>query len=179
MKKRLTFLVIVTGFALINCEAQDSLQIAEDFKEIIRLIRTDSLSKLAGLINYPLMRPNPIPDILTIKDFVSYAPILFDSSFKMKLLSYDDSVIFYHNGYYGLVGGRFHGDIWIDEDGRIESVNSHSMGELELQKKMTKEIKSKIYPSVNSLKKNILVCESDKFLIRVVLLDDNKLRYVA
>ncbi len=162
-----------------DCKAQDSLDISRNFNEIVRLIKTDSISKLAELVSFPLKRPNPIPDILTAGDFVSYASVLFDSLFKSKLLSYNDSVIFYHNGYYGLVGGVFHGDIWITEDGLIEGINSHSAAELELQKKLTREIQRKINPSVNVWKENKLVCETSKFLIRVDLLDNYELRYVA
>ena len=179
MNKTLSILLFVIWFGMSDCKAQDSLDISRNFNEIVRLIKTDSISKLAELVSFPLKRPNPIPDILTAGDFVSYAPVLFDSLFKSKLLSYNDSVIFYHNGYYGLVGGVFHGDIWITEDGLIEGINSHSAAELELQKKLTREIKRKINPSVNVWKENKLVCETSKFLIRVDLLDNYELRYVA
>jgi hypothetical protein len=179
MNKLLIILIIAIGFDTLNGKAQDSLEIARDFREIVRLIKTDSTSKLAKLVNFPLKRPNPIQDILTANDFALYAPLLFDSSFKSKLLSYNDSIIFYHNGYYGLVGGLFHGDIWINENGLIESINTHSAAELELQMKLTHEIQRKIYPSIKAWMENVLVCETDKFLIRVDLLDNYELRYVA
>ena len=108
-----------------------------------------------------------------------YASILFDSSFKSKLLSYNDSDVFEHNGYFGLVGGPFSGDIWMDENGLVASINYQSAAELKLQKKLTHEIQNKIYPSVKMWKENILVCETNKFLIRVDLLDNDELRYIA
>jgi hypothetical protein len=145
----------------------------------VRLIKADSISELSNLIDFPLYRPNPIPDISTSNDFILYAPILLDSLFKVKLSSYNDSDVFEHHGYYGLVGGPFSGDIWMDENGLIKSINYHSVAELKLQSKLTREIQSKIYPSVKMWKENIYVCETNKFLIRVDLMDNNELRYIA
>jgi hypothetical protein len=179
MNKNLIIIIIVFWFGALNCVAQDSLDIAKDFREIIQLIKTDSFYKLADEVNFPLRRPNPIPDLLTARDFILYAPTLFDSSFKNKLSHYGDSVIFYHNASYGLVGGPFNGDIWINENGQIQAINSHTAAELELQDRLTHEIQGKIYPTVKTWKENILVCETNKFLIRVDLLDNYELRYVA
>jgi hypothetical protein len=179
MDKKLIFLIITIWVGNYNCIAQDSLQIKKNFQKIVKLIRADSISELANLINFPLSRPNPIPDISTSHDFILYAPILLDSSFKIKLLSYNDSDVFEHHGYYGLVGGLFSGDIWMDENGMIRSINYHSAAELKLQTKLTHEVQNKIYPSVKMWKENILVCETNKFLIRVDLMDDDSLRYVA
>jgi hypothetical protein len=179
MDKKIIFLIITIWVGNYNCIAQDSTQIKKNFQKIVKLIRADSISELVNQINFPLSRPNPIPDISTSHDFVLYAPILFDSSFKIKLLSYNDSDVFEHHGYYGLVGGPFSGDIWMDENGMIRSINYHSDAELKLQAKLTHKIQNKIYPSVKMWKENIYVCETIKFLIRVDLLDNDEFRYVA
>jgi hypothetical protein len=182
MNKKLLALIIAIVVCTLTCVAQDSVEAAEaaqHFHLVVKWIRYDSISKLAGLINFPLKRENPLPDISTRDEFIMYYPILIDSQFKRKLLDYDDSDIFYHNGSYGLVGGKFWGEIWIDEDGKIETINYRSDKEIELQMHLTSEIQNQIYPSVKAWKKNILVCETEKYLVRVDMLDNDDLRYVA
>jgi hypothetical protein len=179
MSKKLLLVIIAIGVGNYFCKAQDSLQIAKDFRQIIKYIIEDSITQLAGLVSYPLIRPNPIPDISNSQEFIAYAPIMFDTVFRQRLSSYADSDIFERNGYFGLVGGQFAGEIWIDESGFVESINYHSAVELRLQLKMTREIQNKINPMVNMWKENILVCETKRFVIRIDYLDNNELRYVS
>ena len=119
-----------------------------------------------------------MPDITNAKGFAEYYPVLFDKAFKRKLLLYNDSDIFTHEGRYGLVGGKFDGEIWLGEDGKIEGINTNTKAELALKEKITQIIKHDIYPSVNQWTDNVLVCQSKNLLIRI----DNTvkgLRYVA
>jgi hypothetical protein len=179
MNKKLLTLIIILSLSICVGKAQDSLEIVKSFRQIVKYIREDSIYELAGMINYPLIRPNPIPNITDSKEFITYAPVMFDSIFKQRLSGYADSDIFEHNGYYGLVGGQFHGEIWINEDGFVESINCHTAAELQLQSKMTRNIQNQINPAVNKWKENVLVCETQRFLIRIDYLDNNQLRYVS
>jgi hypothetical protein len=173
-------LIILTILCIASeSKAQDSLTCSRYFQRIVKLICQDSIADLAQLIDYPLKRENPVPDITTPKEFILYSPILFDSAFKRKLASYNDSNIFQHEGVIGLGGGHFSGDIWLDEDGKIKCVNYQSAEELKLQQRLVKETKNIIHKSVNMWKKNYVTCETDKFIIRVDLMDDDDLRYVA
>ena len=179
MNKKLFSLTIALGFSLFSCKAQDSLDIVNNFRKIVKYIREDSISELAGIVRYPLIRPNPISDISNSKEFIAYASVMFDSVFRQKLSGYADSDIFYHNGLYGLVGGHFSGDIWMDDNGFVETINYHSAAERRLQSKMTREIQDQMNPAVNRWKENILVCETKKFLIRIDYLDSKEFRYVS
>lgn len=142
------------------------------------MIEENKSQDLSKLITYPLKRPNPIPDITSAKDFIAYYNTLFDDAFRTTLRTYNDTVIFEHNGLYGLVGGAFNGDIWIGDDGKITGINYRSKQELKLKEQLTKQIQGKMYPSVSSWKQNIWVAKSKNLLIRIDETDKG-LRYVS
>src|SRR5436190_4732864 len=125
-----------------TCDAQVDTFIVKRFRQIIRLIETDNAKSLAKLVNYPLKRSNPLPNINNSTDFISYYPVLFDESFKKLLKKYDGNDIFEHNGEYGLVGYDFTGEIWIDEGGKILGITYSSKKEQEIRQILTEKIKS-------------------------------------
>jgi hypothetical protein len=141
-------------------------------------MESDNSKELSKLIDYPLERQNPLPDIKSPNDFINYYSTLFDSSFKKLLNQYNDSDIFEHNGGYGLVGGGFAGEIWIDEDGKISTINYSSKEEQKAKQSLIDKIKKEMYPTVSSWDENILVAKSEKLLIRLDRTDKG-LRYVC
>lgn len=179
MKRIFFILIVLFSFFRIDSNAQSLPDALEFFHHVNKLILNDSISELASLVNYPLHRKNPLPDISSQDDFKLYYPILFDSIFKMKLKNFNDSNVWEHEGLFGLVGGAFSGDIWIEPfSKKIITINYRSAQELQLSNKLTSEIQNNIYPSVRSWKENILVCKSVDYLVRIDLTDSG-LRYVA
>lgn len=149
----------------------------KQINKIVELIKNDNILQLSDLIQYPLKRSNPIPDINNKDAFILYYNVLFDSDFKKKLVTSDyttNNTIDRYDGF-----GLFNGDVWINENGLIITINYNSKQELALIKILEDETKRIINPSLNQWKKNVIVCKSDKFLIRVDLMDDNSLRYVS
>jgi len=177
MKKLLSILALTITMSY--CRAQDvSPGIIKSYHHIIELIKQDKAAELAALIKYPLAREKPLPGIQSAKQFTTYYPTIFDAAFKKKIALYNDSDIFDHEGEYGLVGGPFDGDIWMDENGRIIAINYSSKNEQEIKNTLTKQSQSKIYPAVNSWIRNIAVLRSKNLLIRI---DETKngLRYIS
>ena len=137
---------------------------------------------LSKLIQYPLHRDNPLPDIKTPAEFIRQYPILIDSSFKELLKSYSDSVVFEHHGVYGLVGkGNFYGQMWINDEGKITALNYSSKAEQKNKAALIEKQKKMMHPSVRDWEKNILVAKSGKYLIRIDGSDrtDSGFRYVS
>jgi hypothetical protein len=165
-------------FLCFNAAAEVPASIINKYHQIINLIRSDNVVELSKLVAYPLRRPNPIPDIENAQQFIAYYPMLFDSAFKSKLQTYDDSDVFEHNVAYGLVGGQFHGDIWVSEDYKISGIYTDTEAEKKLIEKLTAEIKSQIYPSINSWEENQIVAMSKNLLIRIDW-TGNELRYAS
>ncbi|QEC78279.1 hypothetical protein [Mucilaginibacter ginsenosidivorax] len=167
------FLFIIPG-----AQAQAPAFIIKRYKEIFRLIKADKAQELSKLVAYPLKRQNPLKSIANANEFVAYFPVLFDDAFKKKIVLFADSDVFDHHGEYGLVGGSFDGDIWLNSDGRIQAVNYSSRRETDLKNQLTKEIQSKIYPTVSHWDENVLLLQSPKLLIRIDRVGQ-KLRYVS
>ncbi len=153
-------------------------EVIKQFKYIIGLINDDHIAELASQIDYPLKRDNPLPNILSANEFILYYSVLIDSELKKKLSHFNDTDIMEHYGHYGLVGGIFTGEIWIDETGKVLTINYSSQNEKNLQQKLTNEIQQQVNSSVKPWKRNILVWENDKFLIRIDDTDEG-LRYVS
>jgi hypothetical protein len=177
MKPILTLFTAVLFLSNFARASFDSSMIKR-FRKIVRLIETDNAKELSKLVQYPLKRTNPLPDIHNAGEFITYYPILFDNAFKQMLKAYDDSVIFEHHNAYGLVGGSFSGEIWIDEDGKVSTVNYSSAEEQKRRHGLTEKIKKETYGSVNTWDENVVVARSEKLLIRVDRTDKG-LRYVC
>ncbi|OIR05705.1 hypothetical protein GALL_121400 [mine drainage metagenome] len=176
--KIIASLLLTILFWINTCQASIDSAVIRHFRQIIKLIKTDNVQELSKLIAYPLNRQNPLPNIKNASDFILYYPTLIDDSFKDLLKQYNDSVIFEHNGRYGLVGGNFSGEIWIDDDGKILGFNYSSKKEQAYKQVLMEKIKKEIYPTVNAWNENVLVAKSERLLIRVDRTDQG-LRYVC
>ena len=73
-------------------------------KKILNLIAQNKPAELAKLVNYPLSRPNPIPDIKNQAEFIAYYPNLFDAKFKKMIVPIKQDHLMERNGIYGFVG---------------------------------------------------------------------------
>src|SRR6187402_386968 len=124
--KIITLSIMALLFWSNTCQATVDTFIIRRFQQIIKLIESGKVQELSKFVRYPLKRENPLPDIKNSNDFISQYPILVDNSLRNLLKQYNDSVIFEHNGAYGLVGGNFAGEIWIHEDGKISAINYSS-----------------------------------------------------
>ena len=172
----LSFLIIL--FLSKTCQASVDTFIVKRFRQIVQLIESDRAKELSNLVAYPLKRENPLPDIENSTDFISYYSSLFDSTLKNLLKQYSDSDIFEHNFSYGLVGGVFSGEIWINEGGQISGINYSSKEEQKAKQLLVSKIKGQMHPSINIWNENIVFARSEKLLIRID--DTNKgLRYVC
>lgn len=177
--------VIVVLFLSLICQGQSDTDpfIVNRYRQIVKLIETGNAKELSKLVTYPLKRENPLPDITTAAEFVSYYKVLFDKPFKELLKQYNDSVIFEHNGAYGLVGEglngvKLQGVIWINDKGKIVAINYSSGEEQRLKQALKEKIKKEMHPDVKDWKENVLVARCEKLLIRI---DDTEkgLRYVC
>lgn len=177
MKTKLLVIVAIVTFSFTSF-AQDPKEGFIMGKKILNLINQNKAAELAELVNYPLQRPNPIPDIKNAKEFVAYYPNLFDAKFKKLIPKFSQKEVFVRNGLFGMVGNVFHGEIWFDETG-IVSINYFSDKEMALEKSLSKMIKAVIHPSVNQWESNVFVASSKNLLVRVDNLANGDIRYAS
>lgn len=172
MKKNYSFFLIILflfSSNKVNAQKIDTV-IERRFNRIINLIRQDKIQELSTLIDYPLQRKNPIPDIESPETFISYYPTLFDKDFKLKISTFSVSDIFNKGDDYSI----FNGDIWISSEGNIIRINYQSKAERDLASRLTKEESSSLSPDLKQWKENKYKCETDKYLFR---LDETEMGY--
>lgn len=106
--------------------------------------------------------------------------MLIDSAFKERLKKYSDSDVFEHHGVYGLVGGVFYGDIWIEDDTdiKLSALNYSSDSEQAVRKAVVAKQKEAMHPSVRNWDENIFVAKSKKRMIRLDRVDTS-IRYAS
>jgi|GEM_PF-457226 len=169
------FLFLFSG---IPASAAVPEQVYAAYREFTRFVAANKPAAIARMINYPLERKNPLPDIRNAQEFLQLYPSVIDDSFRLLLAAYDDSVVFEHNGYYGLVGGDFAGDVWMTEDEKIETIRT-SKTEGKKADSLTREIQKIFHPSVSRWKENIHTAKTGKLKIRVDLTEADSFRYTA
>lgn len=147
-------------------------------KKILNLINQNKASELAELVNYPLQRPSPIPDINNEKEFLAYFPTLFDAKFKKMIPKFSQKEVFVRDGMFATLGDVFAGEIWFDESG-IYSVNYNSDKEMALEKMLNDKTKSIIYASLKEFESNILILKSKNLELRIDFTLDGKYRYAS
>ena len=148
-------------------------KVISNIAHTIKLIREDSISELSMMVQYPLRRPNPVPDIYSSGEFVSYYHILMNDSFKTKIVADGLGSLFYAQGNFAIL----YGNVWFDKDGTILSIGS-SGEELKLKADLTREILKSMYPGIKPWIENQLVIKSKTFLARI---DETKdgYRYIS
>lgn len=167
MMKRIAFLlVLLSAFATKSFADADPVFVKR-FRNLMQLVRQDNAAELAKLVHYPLERPYPLPAIKNQADFVRYYPTLFDRQFKQLLSAYNDTDVMAHNDAYGLVGGRFSGEIWMDDKGKVITINYTSAKEKANVQAMVQQIKAGMHSSVRDWDENVIYARSEKLLVRV------------
>jgi hypothetical protein len=167
MKKTIIFILLFLGFSLPCIADEIPASIYARYRQIVSCVSRNDAEKLSTYIAYPLRREYPLPDIKNPAVFKAWYPKIFDQPFRKKLSTFSNKIVFERNGAYGLVGGEFHGEIWLNEQGKIIAINYLSAEESKLKAALTVKIKNEMHPSVRDWTKNILVAQSLKLTIRI------------
>ncbi|MDE6076257.1 MAG: hypothetical protein K2G29_00875 [Muribaculaceae bacterium] len=123
----------------------DHTSLPDDVKPAATAIISDSATKFAAAINYPLERPYPLPDIKDSAEMVSYYPTLIDDSIKNIVNTSADS-LWIEDGWRGwtLDDGSY---MWIDS-GKVYQINYVSKRENQLLDSLRNEEISSLEPSL-------------------------------
>ena len=157
-----TLILLVFGSAV---NAQDSLAEGqqESIDYFIELVRNHQVQELADLVNYPLERPNPIPDLQDREDFIRYYPILLGDEFRNRIIKEAGEDVISRSGMMGLLNGS----IWLDVDGRIISIYNASSEELILKEQLEQEVAADLHPSVGEFNSNLYDCDCGEYKVRL------------
>jgi hypothetical protein len=177
--KKVMFILLVsllTDFSGFSQSDSIPREIIKKIYHLVDLIRNDHIVELASMIDFPIKMDDPIPNIKSKDEFILIYPLLIDSVLKQNLINLKKSDIFKDDVFesYGLLNGI----IYFNAKGKIKDFNYRSKKILELRKQLTNELTYNAYTTIKAWKKNVLVCQNEKFLFRIDLMPNDSLRFI-
>lgn len=178
MRPRLILLCILIAI-LSNASAQTnelSREQIQKIKQLIGVFKTKDKVKIADFISYPLGREYPLKSVKDKNDFIHRFEEIFDKEFvdyiaKSKIEDWGEV------GWRGIMFDD--GKIWIDDDGKIVTVNYQSAKERQLLIKAIQDDKNQLPKSLQNFEKPVYLIYTKNYKIRIDENANNTYRYVA
>ena len=175
-KSLFTILLFIIG--LTDCYSQLSKTEYEDVVEyFVDCIKNSDIDKLDSIISYPIERPYPIPPINDKQELKKRYSELFDDSLISIIINSNIIEDWTDMGWRGIM--LFRGIVWLDYDGKFLTTNYTSEKEKALQKKWIESEKELLYTDLKDFKKPIHTLVTEKFIVRIDLLENQKYRYAS
>ena len=173
MKYRiLTLLLMIFNLSFAQNEL-DKTEV-ENIQKLIKLFQNKNIDGISKIINYPLKREYPIPNVKNEVDLNKRFNQIFDKKV-IDLISNSKIDQWSEVGWRGIMLNN--GDIWIESDGRIKAVNYQSDFEVNQKKTLINNDKKRLYTSLKSFKSPVYKFTTKSYLIRIDELDNGKYRY--
>ncbi|MBP7184214.1 MAG: hypothetical protein KBA06_01810 [Saprospiraceae bacterium] len=178
MYRRLTLAILFFSINLIPIFSQDlSKAQVKQIQEFIDCVKNYKKDLVASKTIFPLEREYPIASIKDEQEFVKRYDELFDDKFTNIIsksnLTTDWSLV----GWRGIM--FLDGDLWLDFDGKLFSINHKSPAEIEKYNALLKKDKGQLYEALRDYVKPVLLLETNKFRIRVDDMGNDKYRYAS
>lgn len=177
MKRKNLFLILLIFCANFLSAQTVKPEYQKCIKSFIDNVKIDNKEAVAEMVFYPLKREYPIPDVVDKADFINRYSEIFDTTLKNEITKSDPGKNWSDMGWRGIMLNK--GNVWMDFDGRLTSVNYQSQAEIDLKKKLNDAQKKELDSSIAFFQKPICVLETEKFRIRIDNLGNENYRYVS
>jgi len=175
-KSILTILLFI--FGLTDCYSQLSKTEYEDVVEyFVNCIKNSDIDKLDSIISYPIERPYPIPPINDKQELKKRYSEIFDDSLTSVISNSNIKEDWTDMGWRGIMLNN--GIVWLDYDGQFLTTNYTSEKEKALKEKWIESEKELLYTDLKDFKKPIHTLETEKFIVRIDFLENQKYRYAS
>lgn len=173
--------LILLCFFLLNLLTASGQELKKEWKkavaDFIVNIKNQQKEKLADNIAFPLKRKYPLPVIKSKEDFVKRFQEVFDPELIKLISNSTPSKDWFAIGSRGIM---FHnGMVWLDFDGRLKAVNYQSLLEQQQRTKLIEKEKASLHPSISSFDEPVLICETEKYRIRIDAMSNQQYRYAV
>ena len=176
--KKVSLLLVLVLFLSNFVSAQNVKPVYQKcIQSFIDTLKTGKKEAIAEMVAYPLKREYPIPDVVDKSDFIKRYDEIFDTTLKNEITKSDPGKDWSDMGWRGIMLNQ--GNVWMDFDGRLTSVNYQSQVEIDHKKKLIAAQKKELDSSIAFFQKPICVLETDKFRIRIDSLGNENYRYVS
>lgn len=170
-------LVFFFGCGLMAAAQSMNAQHRKVVNAFIQCIKTGNKKALAGKVAYPLKREKPVPSIKNQNEFLKRYRDVFDDSLVTLISRSTPDKDWTVMGWRGIMFKN--GMVWLDEDGRLISVNYQSFTESKQKAALLLAEKSKLHESIRVFAEPVCVLETKKYRIRIDDLGNNNYRYAS
>ncbi len=180
MKKYLVLIAILfstslTGYCQNNSSA--AMQQQKVIQKFIAMVAHQQVAKLAALTQYPLRRQYPLPAIKNKEDMIKRYKEVFDDSIVKAITTSDPKNDWSEVGWRGIM--LFNGDIWLDDKGRLITVNYQNKGERIKREQIIAAERMKLHVSLRQYIRPVLILETKKYRIRIDEMAEGEYRYAS
>lgn len=114
---------------------EDSDSLPQAVKKLVRSVENSDTAEFASMMDYPVARPYPLPDVDNRENMEKYYPVLVDDSLR-HVITNSKPADWHEYGWRGwaLADGQY---LWID-DKSVYSVNYVSQKELQMKDSLSK-----------------------------------------
>lgn len=173
--------LIYTLFAIFLVHSASGQDLKPEYQKIIKAfidnVKNNKKEAIANIIRYPLSRDYPIPAVKNKSDFIKRYDQIFDADLKNEIIKSNPAKDWSQVGWRGIMLNQ--GSMWIDEDGRLMSINHQSQYETDLKNKLIQSDKKQVHSSIAKFKEPVYILETSKFRIRIDDLGNNNYRYAS
>ena len=159
----------------------DEETLKPEYQKLVRVfvaaIKADDRKAVAKLVKYPLRQEYPIPYVHNEKEFLQRFDQIFDKDLCARIAHSSIAKDWTAVGWRGIMLDR--GLLWLDQGGTLIAVNYRSKAEDRFKGELIKRDKERLHHSLREFEKPELVGETDKLLVRIDVLKDEKYRYAV
>jgi hypothetical protein len=168
--------IVSTATSIFGQNSELKNEQIQSIQKLINTFKTKDKTKIAELISYPLRREYPLKDVKNKDDFIKRFDDIFDKDFldkvaKSKINEWSEV---------GWRGVMFEdGTLWIDNDGKIMTINYQSPKEKQLLVKAIHADKNQLPKSLQDFEKPSYLIFTKNYKIRIDEKADGVYRYAA
>lgn len=140
-------------------------------------VKNNNKNAVAARIRFPLKRDYPIPSVKNKADFLKRYNEIFDKVLIEKIVKSNPAKDWSEVGWRGIMLNQ--GDLWIDTDGKIISINYQSEMEKKQKSSLIAAQKKSVNAEISNFKEPVAILETSKFRIRIDDLGNDNYRYAS
>jgi len=169
-------ILIATVTTAVGQDSELKKEQVQSIQKLINIFKAKNKTKIADLIYYPLRREYPLQDVKDKNDFIKRFDDIFDKEFldhiaKSKINDWSEV------GWRGIMFDN--GTLWIDDDGKIMTVNYQSPKEKQLLANAILSDKNHLPKSLQNFDKPLYLIFTKNYKIRIDEKSDGIYRYAA
>ena len=149
----------------------------ESVLPVIAAFKMQDKTAIAAYIRYPLKRQYPLPDIKNEAEFINRFDEVFDDELVAVIGSSNINTDWDKVGWRGIMLNN--GVMWVNTDGKIIGINSHTAKEQAFAKRLIEQDKQSLHSSINTFEEPVLDWKTASYHIRVDDLGDRNYRYAV